>query len=105
MSGYGVQLDFADDLSDWRWEEERTVTDISVRAVRQFIRELDRDVWFYICPSDEGADVVLSALGGDFHVMADLGEVLEAFASNAVYGAEERARFRGILEGVLKVLG
>jgi hypothetical protein len=98
---HGALLTFVDDFEEWRWEHENQVTDISARAVRQFLRELSDSCSFVIYPSDEGGRVVLTALHGDFHIETDLRDLLRDFAGNDGWQAEEKAAFRRVLQNVI----
>jgi hypothetical protein len=97
----GAVLTFVDDFKEWRWDHENTVTDISSRAVLQYLGELSGDCGFVIYPSDDGARVVLSGLGGDFQIEAELGGLLRDFATNDGWHPDEQAAFRRMLQDIL----
>lgn len=101
---HGACVTFVDEFDQWNWENANAVTDISARAVRQFLREFSSSCGFVIYPSDEGGRVVLNAFECDLSVETDLASLLHHFAGNDGWHEDERASFKRVLQDVLKSL-
>jgi hypothetical protein len=101
---HGACLTYVDDFDEWRWENDNAVTDISARAVRQFLREFGNDCAFDIYPSDEGGKVVLTALQCDLSVESSLADLLHSFVANDGWCEDEKASFKRVLQDILKLL-